>query len=165
LTGLLLLGSCSADDSQQQPDDATGTMFDLPTSILDLPIVDLDCDGWGEECYVVWPNTLYEAGGCVEGECGPIWSGFFPMLPSPDPLTCEQLCGLDLVECIPGGCSGKTGLVCVLGGEYGYHCDLGDPLNHPQFVLTGECDEIPPHPEGLEFGVEIAHLNCCCAGS
>jgi hypothetical protein len=174
----LLLASCVQSDPDPSPSPEvdpgsgldvglaeetgeTGAPPDLPCADLDFMTDDLNCGSCGHECPILWPGTDYEAGHCLEGQCGPNWAGFYPMVPTPDPMTCDKMCGFDGKACVPGGCSGKTGLVCINSEQLGNHCDLGDPSEQALYDLMGECDEIPPQPGILEPGF-YPYLNCCC---
>jgi hypothetical protein len=148
------------DQDQGQGEDA-GVMPDLPCNGADLRTDDLNCGACGNECNVIWPGTEYAAGGCVDSACGPIWTALFTLLPPPETLTCQEICGLGDRQCAPRGCSGLTGYVCVSVGDFGTQCDLGDPLNTPRLEMYGECDEPAPYPNNVEPG-DFVYLNCCC---
>ncbi len=165
---LLLLAACNRDnvpcptcDGEDQAEQEEGSLPDLPCGGADLLTDDLNCGTCGNECAVMWPDTDYAAGGCIAGECGPLWSGAFTLLPLPDMATCEQLCGFGDVACVPKGCSGMTGFVCVIVGDFGDQCDLGKPTNHATIELTGACDEVIPYPNGLEPS-DYPNFACCC---
>lgn len=142
-----------------------GVMLDLPCGGSDLKTDDLNCGACGNACGVWWPGTQYAAGGCLEGECGPIWTTLFGLPPPPSVYTCEQVCAYGNVACVPRGCSGMTAFVCESIGDFGTQCNLGDPFNHALLEVTGECDEAIPHPYANPDEVEpgtFIDFACCC---
>jgi len=101
----------------------------------------------------------YEAGGCVDGVCGPTWIGVQWLKPSL--LTCDDVCLLSLGSCQAAACAGLTGLVCE--SIFFTACTVmeggGPPLTLVE--VDGSCDEPIPWPEEtLEGGDRVAY--CCC---
>jgi hypothetical protein len=164
----LLLASCSSPasvESTDRGDDGeesdTGTPPDLPCGGADFMTDDRNCGTCGNECGVVWPGTDYTVGGCVAGECGPVWSKPLLMPHPPEVLTCNDVCGLDDRKCLPRACADLTGYVCVGLEEYGATCNLGNPKNFPPIEVVTDCDESVPYPNGLD-DTDQAYLGCCC---
>jgi hypothetical protein len=157
----LLLASCQRDDELAEQGVADEDPGPPPCGGADLQTDNLNCGSCGTECEIMWPGTHYAAGGCVEGECGPVWSAQFTALPSPDEWDCRKVCGFGDVDCVPGGCSDKTAFMCVTVGDFGDQCDLSDPLDEAYMVFEGSCDDPIPYPEGLEPGF-YPQYRCCC---
>lgn len=169
---LLLLAACHQDDSCPDCDgeeladggEDPDTLVDPSCPGVDLQTDDLNCGSCGHECRIIWPGTDYAAGGCVEGECGPLWSGERTLLPPPFSLTCRELCGFADQECVPDGCAGLTGYVCIEIWDFESECDLSIPMHQPAIEMTGSCDAEPPYLEEFgEFGYFQRYVNCCCA--
>lgn len=134
---------------------------DLPCGGADLLTDDLNCGACGKTCEVQRPGTQYAAGGCVEGECGPVWSSESSLSPPPAEETCAQLCSFGDVACVPGGCSGLTAYVCVSVGDFGGPCDFAAPDNPAITQVIGGCDDPIPYPNGYDPGVCV-DFACCC---
>jgi len=142
------------------PDDGED-IPDLPCGGADLQTDRYNCGTCGKSC-LVEGRKAYEAGGCVDGVCGPTWAGLRWLEPSL--LTCAEVCTtatLAEASCQAAACAGLTGLVCesifftacaVMDGD-------GPPLTLVE--VDGSCDEPIPWPEEtLEGGDRVAY--CCC---
>jgi hypothetical protein len=167
---LLQLAACNrppAPGPENEGEDLTaeneeeGVSPDLPCGGADLKNDDLNCGSCGDACNVRWPDTKYAAGGCIDGECGPRWTGWGGHLPPPDNETCEEICAYGGIPCVPRGCSGLTAVVCEAYGEFGVQCDLGDPLEEASIEFAGECDEPVPYPDNVDPNVFV-DFACCC---
>jgi hypothetical protein len=123
---------------------------DLPCGGADLMTDNLNCGTCGHECPLWYEGTMYEAGTCNAGVCGPRWAectfGF---------LNCAEICAAFGTTCVSNGCSGYTGL--LFGVNFGNGCDADEYV--PEATLTGGCNEpIPWEPSG-DFPREVM---CCC---
>jgi hypothetical protein len=158
---LLMLTACQLDDAC--PDCDPVAISDLPCNGADLQNDDLNCGSCGHECNILWPDSDYAVGGCVEGECGPRWSGERTMVGPPYDSTCTEECALAGQECVPDGCAGMTGFVCVEVWNFDSECDLSIPDHFPAAEIHGSCDAEVPGLEGLEeFGFFLRYVSCCC---
>jgi len=139
--------------------DGDEPLPDLPCGGADLMTDNLNCGTCGNECWVWYEGSQYQAGGCEQGECSrSTWSicstPYFG-------ATCEEVCGGR--ECLPGGCSGLTAMVFEVLPFHG--CPTSSELTSgdykPVMLLTGACDEpIPWEPQGHnQFAREAM---CCC---
>jgi hypothetical protein len=144
-------GEDGADDSQ--PADMAEEIPDLPCGGADLQNDDLNCGECGSVCWTQGAGA-YEAGGCVEGACGPTWEG--QAWPEPTPLTCADVCGTS--ACHADGCAGLTGFVCesILGQPCGTVGSGGDPL----LDISGPCDAPISWPDVIDGGDRGVY--CCC---
>lgn len=171
---LLLLFACNPDAAVESADQAAGATEDeepppdLPCGDVNLWTDDLNCGACGNECEIMWPGTHYEAGHCVEGECGPVWSELVKHSVNGPDFTCAQACSFQSNStCVPLGCSGMTAFLCLEGsGEPGDVCDLSHPHNYAHMDLTMSCFETMPNPNtfdpnDIQPGVEM-YVSCCC---
>jgi hypothetical protein len=141
-----------------------GVPSDLPCGGADLMTDDRNCGTCGNACNVMWPDTEYAAGGCIEGECGRTWSAPGPLSAPPEVETCEELCSYGDIPCVARGCSGMTAYVCADIGDFGNECYLGDPAHHALVEFTGECDEPIPYPDWFEADTFTFISYACCCG-
>jgi hypothetical protein len=161
IVSLLLLPTCNRPGDSLAAEE--GVPSDLPCGGAHLNADDLNCGTCGNACNVMWPDTKYAAGGCIDGECGRTWSSLSALSSPPDVETCEQLCSFGDLPCVPRGCSGLTAFVCAIEGDFGDQCNLGDPANHALIEFTGECDEPIPYPDWFEpEGFTFINFACCC---
>jgi hypothetical protein len=123
------------DKSEEQGEDESPP-DDLPCGGADLMTDNLNCGTCGNECGVWFEGTQYEAGACAQGKCSR--SGWYSCATQHAGANCEEVCGGR--KCLPGGCSGYTGLVFEIG--HFDSCPVKE-LN-PVAVLTGTCDEPIP---------------------
>jgi hypothetical protein len=173
VAALILLTACNppaacpdCDGEDDPADQAEASPPDLPCGDVNLWTDDMNCGACGNECTIMWPGTQYEAGHCVEGECGPIWSDLFHLYPGD--FNCGQYCyAFHNAECVPMGCSELTGLVCITGGgPKGDLCDLGNPHHYAHMDLTASCFERLPDPKVFDpnaLGADVdLFARCCC---
>lgn len=164
---LLALGACrdplpctDCEVSDDEPNEELPPA-DLPCSGADLQNDDFNCGVCGVECQLSWPDTVYEAGHCAMGECGPRWvESSFPT-PPPDPpaVSCDDICGDFSVVCVERGCAGKTGYTC--GTTFGQGCAISSGDLAADFI--GPCSEPVPWPPFDPGTMPI--IGCCCAVS
>jgi hypothetical protein len=83
---------------------------DLPCGGADLETNNENCGTCGNECRVSFAGTKWEAGACVNAECGPNWSGLIGQQ-SPPLETCVDVCEFFSATCVSGGCAGVTGIM------------------------------------------------------
>ncbi|PRQ01245.1 hypothetical protein ENSA7_58500 [Enhygromyxa salina] len=146
-----------ADDDDSPPDLPTpDPLPDLPCGGADFMSDSYNCGSCGHECPLWYEGTEWEAGTCVAGVCGPVWSqcagnsGW-------GGNTCGELCAGGGRTCVANGCSGFTALLL--------YTPAFDPCHHPPLfdpvgVMTGSCDEQIPW-ENDEFSP--INVQCCCA--
>ena len=139
---------CDADD---QAADDSDPVPDLPCGGADLLTDDYNCGSCGNECPVALRGEEWEAGGCVQGECGPTWSDCSP---SGFGETCNEVCE-PWGACVPQGCSGGYTAMLINVG-----LDACNPLGGPDGTMTGPCDE--PIPWEVNEDGEATHALCCC---
>jgi hypothetical protein len=139
-------------DENQDQEEEEAPPDDLPCGGADFMTDNLNCGACENECTVWFEGTPYEAGGCAQGECSR--SGWFGCAAQHIGASCADVCGSR--KCLPGGCSGYTGLVFETGHFEGCPTDEIKPV----VVLKGACDEPTPWDiPGTEF---IRQARCCC---
>ncbi|KIG15180.1 Endo-1,4-beta-xylanase A precursor [Enhygromyxa salina] len=128
---------------------------DLPCGGADLMSDNDNCGACGNACTLWWEGTDWEAGGCVEGACGPQWSAFCAG-ESSQLNTCDEFCGAGGRVCVAKGCSGLTAMLFNVGfdGNCGPSEDEG-----PDQTMAGPCDEQIPWMSDNEFTLMAI---CCC---
>ncbi len=144
-----LCTDCDVSDADVDSEEGEEAPGDLPCGGADLQTDDKNCGSCGSRCYVWYSGTEWEAGGCVAGECAPLWtdceSGF---------ATCAERCAQTDQPCIEGGCAGVSGFfVDVLAF---------DGCNPPALFKTPleSCDdEIDWNKDDLEV---VRQALCCC---
>lgn len=153
--------SCDDEDADDDPSvDMAPEIPDLPCGGADLQNDDQNCGTCGKECPTRGADE-YEAGGCVDGVCGPIWFGQYWL--EPTPLTCADVCTAQtfgMASCQANGCVGLTGFVCeTISTE---ECDVLTGAPNPLLLLeiSGPCDETIAWPEVLYGGNRSVF--CCC---
>ncbi|MFO7564742.1 MAG: hypothetical protein R6X02_19010 [Enhygromyxa sp.] len=153
---------CDEEAAEEQLEDLPDEdLPDLPCGGADLQTDNKNCGECGNICLVQAPDTDYEAGSCVAGECGPIWRGF--EWTEPSVLTCDEVCATatgGALSCQANACSGLTAFVCEV--IFGQPCQIFAGGGGSALVdFAGECDEPIPWPAEVQFDGS-RHLNCCC---
>jgi hypothetical protein len=125
---------------------------DLPCGGADLLTDDANCGACGNACDVVYSESPYSSGHCIDGECGPslVECGLLT-----EGKTCAEICQSGGQTCVPRGCPGVKNewITAVINNGWDGPC-LPDP---PEEEFTLDCDE--RFPEALEY---ISLANCCC---
>jgi hypothetical protein len=147
-----------ADDDQ--PADMADELPDLPCGGADLQNDDWNCGTCGNPC-VVGGADEYEAGGCIDGVCGPSWFGnnWF----EPTSLTCNDVCATATggnSSCRANGCVGLTGFICQAVPSVSDWCEAFGGPGSLLLELSGPCDESIPWPDIVHGGVRL--VLCCC---
>ena len=155
LTGCRNMLPCPDCDDQAEavdlPHEDEAPLPDLPCGGADFMTDSHNCGSCGNECPLWYEGTDWEAGTCVQGECGPRWTtctsgeGIFN--------TCGELCSSGGLTCFAGGCSGFTALLTRVG--FDGNCR---PIP-PDRTMTGSCDEPIPWEHTIEWDL---HVKCCC---
>ena len=138
-------------DDDQAADDAD-PLPDVPCGGADLLTDDNNCGSCGKQCPVMFRGEEWEAGGCVQGECGPTWSDCWS---SGIGETCDEICTATKGTCVPQGCSGGYTAMLFNVGLDGW-CN---PLAGTHGTMTGACDEPIPWEVTIEYATETS---CCC---
>ena len=130
-----------------------------PCGGADLQTDNANCGSCGTECYIAFEGTEWEAGGCVNGECGPNWTTCLAP-PVDGQITCAEVCEIYAVSgysCVDEGCGGASALIVdSLTLSPACSPDVpAEPLTGP-----GSCNE--PIVYKLEDGRERS-VHCCCA--
>src|SRR5690606_25764675 len=97
------------EDAVGDGDQEEGPLPDLPCGGADLMTDNDNCGTCGNACNVWYEGTDLEAGTCQAGVCGPSWvtCGNAEL----SAATCEERCAQQDRACVPGGCSGLTGVL------------------------------------------------------
>lgn len=143
----------AAEDDASMPD--LPAVPDLPCGGADLMTDNLNCGTCGHECGLWFPDTALEAGGCVDGVCGPGWSNCFSEAANVG--NCSDVCAAYELSCVPNGCAGYTGVLYDIVGID----DVCGPLwEGRQFVaVEGGCEAPIPWMDMNEYPREVM---CCC---
>jgi hypothetical protein len=126
----------------------------LPCGGADFMTDNYNCGSCGNECPLWYEGSDWEAGTCVEGMCGPLWTTCTDS--SGTGNTCGEICTGGGQTCVANGCSGFTALLFdVLDFQ---PCD--DPVpDGPDGVMTGPCDEQIPWESDM---LSSTRVQCCC---
>ena len=138
---------CNGDDRANGDEDPPS---DLPCDSADLMTDPLNCGECGNECYIRFEGSDWEAGGCVEGECAPTWSDCVHLSIANN---CDEICTGQGKVCAAGACANHT--AAFMPGGLDPICNLD--IYPPVATMMGPCDE--PWPEDLE---EPLNVYCCC---
>lgn len=143
-----------ADDADAPPADLP-PLPDLPCGGADIRNDNYNCGSCGNECPLWYEGSEWEAGTCVEGVCGPLWTDCLEQFGD----TCGEICALGSDQfCVANGCSGFTAL--LFDTLVFSPCENPVP-DGPAGVMTGSCDEPIPWQSDFE---NPPRVQCCCAG-
>ena len=143
---------CEAADEESVPDLPAETP-DLPCGGADLSSDPNNCGECGHTCGVVAEGTEWQAGGCIDGECAPLWGVCVPHYEEM-PKTCAEKCLIG--TCQANGCSGHTA-VFFTTNPFDPQCWEDDPYA----VFDGGCDEPLTAPfDDPDVAIQV---ECCCS--
>lgn len=145
---------CDALEDEQ--DVAEDPVPDLPCGGADLMTDNDNCGVCENECNVWYEGTEWEGGNCQAGECGPSWGPVGCFNSTANGATCEELCELVDLDCVPAGCSGLTAMLLNVSHFSIEGCSLDDG---PDATMTGACTDPIPWETTDEWD---RHVMCCC---
>ena len=162
---IVLVAGCGPRQARSSGDDESGDGADVPD--LAEPTPDLPCGGadlqtdaencgeCGNVCSLLGKGE-YEAGGCVDGACGPRWEG--KSWTEPETLTCADVCVGHGLACQPDACAGLTGFVCEF--PFDAMCATLIEGSTPLAEIEGSC------ANPLEWPAQAVNdelvVYCCC---
>ena len=143
---------CPDCDAGDQAADDSDPPSDLPCGGADLMTDDLNCGSCGNVCPVRFAGDEWEAGGCVKGECGPIWTDC--VIPAFGD-SCDEICTVTGGSCVPRGCNEHTAM--LFNVEIDGSCDV--TAHGPHGTMAGACDEPIPWQATERYATQTF---CCC---